>query len=262
MVSAIAEELPLNSVSALLRKPGSPSRLGLGATLWLAADRVDWTSRLAAALARLQAHDAVRMANARPVLECGAAADVTERLGSDGSAPAPRIVDPHVAPAAAIEALPFDEIADTIRAHDGVRAIATHSGITASFPWVFESDQQNFILLEMRVATRPPFGPGVWISLSLPTAAPAHLLHALTLNEAEIAAASPTDLTGGWVVRSQALMHESFLPWTLCTGPVIRYLAESSARRAAWLRLTGPSILPGEWPDEVSARILPFRRSS
>ena len=69
-------------------------------------------------------------------------------------------------------------------------------------------------------------------------------------------------MIGGWVVRNQTLMHESFLPWTLCSGPVVRYLAESAALRAHWLRINGPSILPGEWPDEAGARILPFRRPS
>jgi hypothetical protein len=265
MVDAITAELPLNSVSALVRKPGSPSRLGLGVSLWLTPDRVDWTSRLTAGLARLQAYDALRLAQARPVLDCGAAADLAnDRPGSDRGSltPAPGIADLDVAPAAAIEALPFAEIADAMRAHDGVRAIATHIGLTASFPWVCDEDRHDVTLLEMRVAARQPLGPGVWISMSLPMAAPAHLLDALRLNEAELGAASPTDLIGGWLVRNQALVHESFVPWTLCSGPVVRHLADAAVRRANWLRLSGASILPGEWPDDVRGRVLPFRRSS
>ena len=262
MVAAIAAELPLNSVGALVRKPGSPSRLGLATSMWLTADRVDWTSRLLGALASLQADDALRLGRARPVLESGAAADVSaDHLGID----APELTavqnpgDLTAAAIAPLEAISFVEIADALRAHDGVRAIAMHSGVTASFPWAFEGDRNDFILLEMRVAARQPIGPGVWTTVSLPLGAPTHLLHALALNETEIAAQSPTDLVGGWLVRNQTLMHESFVPWTLCSGPVVQHLAESAVRRANWLRHTGPSILPGEWPDEVRGRVLAFR---
>jgi hypothetical protein len=265
MVAAIAAELPLNSVGALVRKPGGPSRLGLASSMWLTSDRVDWTSRLVAALSSLQAQDALRLVRARPILESGAAADVsTDRLGPDNQAltAAPRLGDLPAATIAPLDSISFVEIADDLRAHDGVRAVATHSGVTASFPWVFEGDRHDFILLEMRVASRQPIGLGVWTTTSLPMGAPTHLLHALALNEAEIAAQSPTDLIGGWLVRNQTLMHESFVPWTLCSGPVVQHLAEAAVRRSNWLRQSGPSILPGEWTDEVRGRVLPFRRGS
>jgi hypothetical protein len=262
MIAAIGAELPLNSIGALIRKPGSPSRLGLGASMWLSADRVDWTSKLMASVARLQAGDALRLAQARPVVDSGAAPDVANsQLAIEGmAAPVPHVPEPEVLTSGSIEALPFLEMADVMRAHDGVRAIATHSGITASVPWALDAESEDFILLEMRVATREPLGAGLWISMSLPMSTPAHLMHALTLNEAELATSSPTDLVGGWLVRNQTLMHESFIPWALCSGPLIRHLAESAARRANWLRQIGPSVLPGEWPDEIRGRVLPFRR--
>jgi len=192
----------------------------------------------------------------------GAAPDVANsQLTIEGmAAPVPHVPEPEMPASGSIEALPFLEMADVMRAHDGVRAIATHSGITASVPWVLDAESEDFILLEMRVATREPLGAGLWISMSLPMSAPAHLMHALTLNEAELATSSPTDLVGGWLVRNQTLMHESFIPWALCSVPLVRHLAESAARRANWLRQIGPSVLPGEWPEEIRGRVLPFRR--
>lgn len=264
LVAAIAAELGLNNASALIRKPGSPSRLGVGAAVWATADRIDWTSRMVAALARLQAQDALRLAQARPVLACGAAADVaTDRVTTD-HASACHLGSLADVGAAALDAHapPFTDVAESLRAHDGVRAVATHSGVTASFPWVFEADRHDFMLFEMRLGTRPGVGAGVWVSMSLPMAAPAHLLHALALNEAELALDSPTDAIGGWIVRNQTLMHEAFLPLGLCGGEVVRYLADAAARRASWLRRIGPSIVPAEWPDDVAGRVLPFRRPS
>jgi hypothetical protein len=264
LIDAITAELPLNCVSALVRKPGSPSRLGLASSMWLTSDRIDWTSRLMAALARVQAHDALRLARAQPVLACGVAADVAhERVGADGAggAPAPNVAAADMSATAFLASMPFVEIADAIRAHDGVRTIATHSGIAASFPWMVDGGRHD-IMLDMRVATRQPFGTGIWVSLSLPMTASAQLLHAIALNEAELASASPTDVIGGWLVRNQMLMHESFVPWTLCSGSMVRHLAEAAVRRANWFRVAGRSILPGEWPDEARGRVLPFPRSS
>jgi hypothetical protein len=43
---------------------------------------------------------------------------------------------------------------------------------------------------------------------------------------------------------------------------VIRHLAQAAARRAAWLQLAGPSIVPADWPENIPGRVLPFRRRS
>jgi hypothetical protein len=262
MVTAIAAELPHNTLSALVRKPGSPSRLGLGASLHMGDDRVEWTSRFLAAAARWQVHDAVRLTRSPAVLAAGAAPDLaTDRLsvGPDETTTMPDAMDPRILPPLPLETLPFAEVVEALRCHDGVRAIATHSGITASLPWAGEDDPHGFIIFEMRIGSRPPIGQGVWVSMAMPSAAPAHLLHALALNEAELGAESPTDVTGGWIVRNATLLHESFVPWSLCAGEVIRHLADAASRRAAWLRLAGPSIVPAEWRNEAPGRVLPFR---
>lgn len=198
------------------------------------------------------------------MLACGAAADVATGRSTADLASAVHLshrADIGAAPSDA-HAPPFTDVAESLRAHDGVRAIATHGGITASFPWVFEADRHDFMLLEMRIGTRPGVGAGVWVSMSLPMAAPAHLLHALALNEAELALDSPTDAIGGWIVRNQTLMHEAFLPLGLGGGELVRYLADAAARRASWLRRIGPSIVPAEWTDDAPGRVLPFRRPS
>lgn len=256
--------LPTLSLSALARKPGSPSRLGLAAALHMSVDRVDWTSRVIAAVARLQAYEADTMARDAALRASGAAADiVTEQLGREvpQAVPVPPL-DRDTAPPLALDVLPFAEIADALRAHDGVRAIATHSGVTASFALMSEGDRYEFVLTEIRLAEREVLGKGVSITMSLPVPAPTHLVHALVLNEAELQADSPTDVIGGWTLRDGALLHEVFVPPTMCSGEVLRHLAESTARRAAWLRLAGRAIVPGEWPADTRARIIPFRRPS
>jgi hypothetical protein len=264
-VEAIASELPHLALSALIRKPGSPSRLGLGASMVMSTDRVEWTSRFMAAVARLQVQDAVRLSRSPAILAAGAAADLaTDRLSVEplGTTAAPHPTDPRILPPLALDVLPFNEVADALRAHDGVRAIVSHSGVTASFPGLADGDRSEFILFEMRLGSRPPIGRGVWVSMALPMVAPAHLLHALTLNEAELEASSPTDVVGGWIVRHATLRHESFVPWSLCSGEVIRHVADAAARRATWLRQAGGAVVPAEWPDGMPGRVLPFTRSS
>ena len=256
--------LPSLTLSALARKPGSPSRLGLAAAIHMNVDRVDWTSRVIAAVARLQAHEADVLTRDPALRASGAAADiVTEQLGREipQAVPVPP-VDREPFPLVALDVLPFGEIADTLRAHDGVRAIATHSGVTASFALISEGDRYEFVLTEIRLTEREELGKGVSIAMSLPVPAPTHLLHALVLNEAELHAESPTDVIGGWLLRDGALVHETFVPPSMCNGEVIRHLAESAARRAAWLRIAGRAIVPGEWPADARARVIPFRRPS
>lgn len=265
MMSAVADELPLNALSALVRKPGSPSRLGLGASVRLREDHVEWTSRFVAAVSRLQVHDAIRLSRAPAVLAAGAAADIaTDRLvGAAADTPtAPHPLDPHLLPPMALDQLPFGDVAEALRAHDGVRAIATPSGVTASFPWSSDGTRHDFTMLEMRLAARKGLGNGVWATMMAPAATPAHLLHAMALNEAELAAAGPTDVVGGWITRAGALHHDAFVPWSLCSGEVIRYVAEAAARRASWLRTHAPSVLPGEWSSFAPGRVLPFHRQS
>jgi hypothetical protein len=259
--NALAAELPQNAIGALIRKPGSPSRFGLGVSISMGADRVEWTSRLMAALARVQLHDALRLTGSEAVLASGAVADVaTDRL-SEGSAsvPVPPPLDADVLPPLALEVLPFSDLATALRVHDGVRAIATHSGVTASFPWTASAGPNELIVFELRIVNRRPFGDGVWASMALPISAPAHLLHAVALNEAEMGADSPTDSMGGWIVRNNALLHEVFVPWSLCAGEVLRLVVDSAARRAAWLRRGGTALVPGEWSVGTAGRVLPFR---
>ncbi len=263
MMSAISDELPLNALSALVRKPGSPSRLGLGASVRMDADRVEWTSRFVAAVARLQAHDAIRLSCSPAILAAGAAADVAStrpETDVEEAVHTPSPLDPHLLPPLALDLMPFHEIAEALRAHDRVRAIATHSGVTASFPWTHQSERQDFIMLEMRLAARKGLGKGVWTSMSMPLAGTAQLQHALALNEAEMTPSSATDIVGGWIGRGTSLVHDAFVPWSLCSGEVIRYVADSVARRASWLRLEGHAILPAGWNDASSGRVIPFRR--
>lgn len=263
MVGAITEEVRQNALSALVRKPGSPSRLGLAASVQMSDDRLEWTARFLAAVARLQVHDGVRLSRSPAVLAAGAAADVaTDRFASEAqeTVAAPQPLDPRILPPLPLDQLPLAEVAEALRAHDGVRAIATHGGVTASFPWMVDGTSLDYVMFELRLGARRGLGNGVWVSLSLPLAAPAHLLHALALNETEVSPGSATDLIGGWIVRGTTLTHDSFVPWSLCAGEVIRHLADSAARRAAWLRMAGPSVVPAEWPDNLPGRVLPFRR--
>jgi hypothetical protein len=252
------------TLSALARKPGSPSRLGLASAIHMNVDRVDWTSRTIAAVARLQAHEADGLTRDAALRASGAAADiVTEQIGRESprAVPVPPI-DRESSTPAALDVLPFAEIADALRAHDGVRAIATHSGVTASFALVSEGNRFEFVLTEVRLADREALGKGVSITMSLPAPVPTHLVHALVLNEAELQTDSPTDVLGGWTLRDGALVHTAFVPPALCSGEMIRHLAEAAARRAAWLRIAGRAIVPGEWPADIRARVIPFRRPS
>ena len=261
---ALEGQLPSLTLSALVRKPGSPSRLGLASAMQMNVDRVDWTSRVVAATARLQAHEADGMAGAAALHASGALPDiVTEQLGRGcpREAPVPARDDEPLPPLA-LEVLPFAEIAEALRAHDDVRAIATHNGVTASFALPSEGDRYEFVLTEIRLASREGIGRGVSITMSLPMPAPTHLLHALVLNEAELQTDSPTDLLGGWVMREGSLVHEVFVPPALCTGEMIRHMAEAAARRAAWLRCAGRAIVPGDWPMDTRGRIIPFKRPS
>jgi hypothetical protein len=263
MMSAIADELPLNALSAIVRKPGSPSRLGLGASVRMDADRVEWTSRFVAAVARLQAHDGIRLSRSPAILAAGAAADVAStrpETDAEDALHTPSPLDPHLLPPLALDLMPFHAIAEALRAHDRVRAIATHSGVTASFPWTHEGERQDFVMLEMRLAARKGLGKGVWTSLSMPLVGPAQLPHAIALNEAEMSPSSTTDSIGGWIGRGTSLVHDAFVPWTLCSGEVIRHVADSAARRAIWLRLDGHAIIPAEWGEVSSGRVIPFRR--
>lgn len=263
-VDAIASELPRNALSGLVRKPGSPSRLGFAASIRMPNDRIEWTAQLMAAVALLQVRDAIRLTQSPAVLEAGAAPDITTtgRPLDFPETPVPHMTDPRLDPAAVLHALPFAEVAERLRAHEGVRAIATVTGVTASFPVFVDNNRRDFIMLEMRLAAREGLGHGVCLSMFIPSEAPAHLLHALALNEAEMGSASQTDLIGGWIVRDAALQHDAFVPWALCTGDVIRHLAQAAARRAAWLQLAGPSIVPADWPENIPGRVLPFRRRS
>lgn len=262
-MQALEAQLPSLTLSALTRKPGSPSRLGLATAVHMNVDRVDWTSRVIAAAARLQAYEANGLARATAVRASGAMPDVvTDQVGRDCPQAVPVPAIESEGPPLALDVLPFAEIADALRAHDGVRAIATHSGVTASFPLQSEGDRYEFVLTEIRLATREEIGRGVSMTMSLPMPAPTHLLHALVLNEAELLADSPTDLLGGWVLRDGSLVHEAFVPSALCNGEMIRHMAEAAARRAAWLRLSGRAIVPGDWPMDTRGRIIPFKRPS
>lgn len=261
---ALEELLPSLTLSALVRKPGSPSRLGLATAMHMNVDRVDWTSRIIAAIARLQAHEADLLARSAALRSSGVAPDITtEPIGRDPLRAAP-VPAPEREPSegAALDVLPFSEIAEALRAHDGVRAIATPAGVTASFALAPEGDRYEFVLTEIRLAGREDLGRGVALTMSLPVPAPPHLMHALVLNEAELQADSPTDLLGGWVLSDGALVHEAFVPPELCTGEMVRHMAEAAARRAAWLRLAGRAIVPGEWPIDQRGRIIPFKRPS
>ena len=261
---ALEALLPSLALSALVKKPGSPSRLGLATAVHMNVDRVDWTARVIAAAARLQAYEANLLAWDGAVRASGAAADVvTEQIGREPPlvVPVPAL-ERELAPPAALDVLPFTEIAGALRAHDGVRAIATHSGVTASFALAPEGDRYEFVLAEIRVAAREALGKGVALTMSLPVPAPTHLMHALVLNEAELQADSPTDVLGGWVLRDGALVHDAFVPPALCSGEMVSHMAEAAARRAAWLRLAGRAIVPGEWPIDTRGRIIPFKRPS
>lgn len=263
-VSALEHALPQLALGALVRKPGSPSRLGLGSAVHMNVDRVEWTCRAIAAAAVLQVHDAVSLAVSPALRGAGVAADrATAPNDTNGVAIAPvPSLDAESLPTLALEVLPFADLADMLRAHEGARAVATHSGVTASLPLSPDETRREFLLLEMRIAHRRGRGQGLLITLSLSLSAPAHLLHALALNEGELQPDSPTDALGGWILRDGTLVHEAFLPQASCTGELVRHLAEGAARRAAWLRTSGQGIVPGDWPIGARGKVIPFRRPS
>jgi hypothetical protein len=261
---ALAEQLSPLTLAALVRKPGSPSRLGLATAVSMNADRVEWTSRVIAAAAARQAHDAAQLSSSAALLATGVAGDATPghadgRGTGDAAAVRP---DALALPALALEQLPFDEIAATLRAHDGARAIATHSGVTASFALPSDGERQDVLFLEVRVGSKPSAGRGLGLTMSVPLAAPPHLLHALALNEAEMQADCPTDLIGGWRLHDGSLMHETFVPHELCSREMVRNLTEGAVRRAEWVRVAARAIVPADWLTDARGRVLPFRRPS
>ena len=261
-MSALESALPRLALGGLVRKPGSPSRLGLGAAVHMNMDRVEWTSRAVAAAAVIQVHDAVSLTTSQAMRDVGMEGDramtPTDTNGVE-IAPIPSL-DAESLPTLALEVLPFADLANALRAQDGVRAVATHGGVTASFDLSPDGARREFFLLEMRIAHRPRRGQGLLTTMSLSLSAPAHLLHALALNEAELQPESPTDALGGWMLRDGTLVHEAFLPQASCTGELVRRLADGAVRRAAWLRDAGQGIVPGEWPIGTRGRIIPFKR--
>jgi hypothetical protein len=261
-MARLAVELRHVSLAALVRKPGSPSRFGLASSIHIGAERNEWTADLVAAIARQQAHEALRLARSAPLLATGAAPDFAAGRPDKPAlrpTPIPPLADESLA-LGALGALPFADIAAALRGHQGTRAIATHAGVTASIALPSDPTRHDFILLEIRSATRPGLGSGLAVWMSLPVPAPAHLLHALALNEAELLPDSPTDLIGGWQVRDGALAHEAFVPQMICTADVLKRVADAAARRAAWVRAAGQSIVPAEWPSHARGRVLPFTR--
>jgi hypothetical protein len=260
---ALEGALPQLALSALVRKPGSPSRLGLGGAVYMNVDRVEWTSRAIAVASVLQVHDAFSLTTSPALRDAGVAADrATSPTDTNGVAIAPLpSLDAESLPTLALEVLPFADLAGALRSHEGVRAVATHSGVTASFNLSPDETRREFLLLEMRIGRRPGRGQGLLTTMSLSLAAPAHLLHALALNEAELQPESPTDALGGWLLRDSTLVHEAFLPQACCTGELVRHLVEGAVRRAAWLRADGRAIVPRDWPSST-ARIIPFKRPS
>ena len=177
---------------------------------------------------------------------------------------APPPLDAEALPTLALEVLPFAEMAEALRAHDGVRADCHAQRRDGKLRAVVGGRPPRVSLLEMRArAAARGSAAGVSITMSLPLPAPTHLLHALVLNEAELQSDSPTDLLGGWVMREGALVHEAFVPQALCTGEMVRHMAEGAVRRAAWLRV--PRVAPssratGRWTR--AGRVIPFKRPS
>lgn len=262
-VAALTAELPLNTVGALVRMPGHSSRAGLGASMMMSQDRIDWTARILSAAARLHVHDALRMVEAGEVTASGMGPDlIGDRPGMAPPVadPTPEAIDADLLIATPLEMIPFAELASTFRAFEGVRAIATPQGLVASFPVTVQDDRPERLLFEVREARRPAFGSGLSAILSLPLSAPAHLLHAIALNEAELERSSPTDMLGGWTAGEMTLRHESFLPQVLCTTELVRVLVAATARRIDWLRTVGASIIPFGWDSTRPARVLPFQR--
>jgi hypothetical protein len=258
---ALTEALSQLTLSALVRKPGSPSRLGLGTAIHMSADRAEWTSRLIAAAASQQASDAFRLTRSSALLETGVTADLAAgEIERSESEAALCFLNADSLPALALEMLPFDEMALLIRAADGTRAIATHNGVTASFALSSDGERQEVLFLEVRVGSKPPAGRGLSLTMSVPPAAPPHLLHALALNEAELQSDSQTDLLGGWRLHEGTLVHETFVPQALCTREMVRHAAEGSVRRADWVRVAARAIVPADWPMDSRGRVLQFRR--
>ena len=260
---ALTDELSNLTLSALVRKPGSPSRLGLATAIHMSADRLEWTSRLIVAAARQQAADAFRLTRSPALLETGVAADLAagqiDRSESEVVLPS---LDADALPALALEVLPFDEMASLIRAANGTRAIATHNGVTASFALASDGERQEVLFLEVRASSKPPVGRGLALTMSIPVAAPPHLLHALALNEAELQSDSQTDLLGGWRLHEGTLVHETFVPRALCTRETVRHMAAGAVRRAEWVRVAARAFVPADWPTDSRGRVLPFRRPS
>jgi len=259
---ALAEQLSPLTLAALVRKPGSPSRLGLATAVYMSADRAEWTARLIAAAASRQVHDAARLASSAVLLETGVAADLASgQVDGCGNPDAAAFRHDADNPSTlAMEVVPFDEMAATLRAHNATRAIATHSGVTASVVLSSEAERQEVLFIEVRINSKPSVGRGLALTLSVPLAAPPHLLHALALNEAELQGDSPTDLIGGWRVHDGALVHETFVPHVLCTREMIQNLAGGAVRRAEWVRVAARAIVPADWPMDMRGRVLPFRR--
>jgi hypothetical protein len=259
---ALAEQLLPLTLAALVRKPGSPSRLGLATAIYMSAERVEWTARVIAAAATRQVHDAARLATSAALLETGVTGDLISGQ-VDGRESADAAALPHDADTLstlALEVVPFDEMAATLRAHNAMRAIATHSGVTASFVLSSDGERQEVLFIEARINSKPSAGRGLVLTISVPLAAPPHLLHALALNEAELQGDSPTDLVGGWRLHDGALVHETFVPHALCTRGMIQNLAEGAVRRAEWVRVAARAIVPADWPMDMRGRVLPFRR--
>lgn len=227
-VEALRSQLPLATLSGVVRDPEDPCRLQLASSLRVHPGNGGWAARLLAAAARLQLLEAFAL----------------DRLASTPP-PGARLPGPGFglgdsAPATSAETGPcIAECTAALREIPGARAVKTPDGLMASLP--FGRGVERSLLELVAPARRPTLGPGISVVLTVP--GDGCVLDALELNEREIGERSDTDLLGGWSARPGGRVFTTFLPRAAWGRGLAVEIVRGFVRRVARLE-SGPTSSP------------------
>jgi hypothetical protein len=240
-LAALSLDMPTSPLAAIVRSRRGETRLQLASTLHVHGGNVVWAADFVAFVARQQAREARRLAQASALLSLGASPDVAGQAEEEPvDAAAGHGLTEQLAAApqsdAGLWTLRDVQLAvkmlSTLR---GVRATPTSRGLSATFTSPNPSAGDGVDLLELDTASRWP-GLGRGLSVLLVPPGRGGTAEALVLNEGEIAPGCCTDLLGGWSARDGLLQHSAFFPDAVHTKDLLTDVVLAAVRRVVWLR--------------------------
>jgi hypothetical protein len=201
------------TLAGLVRHPADPSRLELATSLDVHEATLDWTVRVIAVAARVQAAEAAALrSQAEGLAEAGLAPAVGAAapaalgllsavlVGSERPEATPRWAEPEIGRF-------FDELEETA----DTRVTGTAWGTSATLDHRRGTTKARSVLEVKANAWHASLGDG--LSVALWTQARGALLDAIAWNEREAGARHlGLGLGGWWALPEGALVHQSFLP--------------------------------------------------